>query len=1460
MFPNGQYPGYIPQNGHYPNNLSNPPPQNAVALVQPTAFPQFPLTPEQEYMALQNKHYIDRLLLVQQQARELAAAGLLNGGVGGGNVQALPPVQPIAQSGYVQQSGYSQIYTDTVGTNYALPVAAQGNIVEVPSSSQRPSSTSHSTGGFPSGGRGDGWEGSSHSHVPLQNYQQHTTSQGPSRHRQTSSQRFSDHVPSTSQSSFSNGPMKSLANAPMSSSYQSSNLSKAQANGSTAAVSDHSCSGGLPQGTLEKVLGVLRSAPQDAPLEPVSISSAQSVPSRPHAEQATTSLAPNPQLKPPKGDTSSSSRFNTFPSQLSNPVYPTLNPTRLSTNIMDTASVSGAKFSGSIGVQGRNDAFVQQAVPVSQGIVSQVAQGAIVLSSSLSGQNTPVPIAATWVTVPNTVLGNAPQPRASPIEPTPSLDPVDTAERLNAHGVDGAAPSGGTVVAGPSVGAGSASTRGINAVQHNPKSRISHPSPPVPSLTTSSGQSLLGDSAVTSTGALIPNQEPPTSKYSPDALTIPADTFWTLATMTQGVHVREVRATKADLNANWLNLKAKLANEPEKLKQAQGVLAHILHYGFDQSDGRYLVHQGSGPALTPAPSMNVPTATLSSQHISQKPNVRPSNTQGLQVNVPSSSDAIQSMSQKAGPQMMGGAPVDHQPRPAPSITTSQASSTPLSSLQLYKQEPQSTLVQQQHQWHPVTAGAASSPQWPPNSRPTTSYSSTSALPQTATSTSAAVSITRPSVAAVGPEPDAQALINAILKNLGPKKKRRRTKSEASGRGDEGKAKMRTEDSVALQTPKAAEDLPMPVEAQSLAEPMPDAPSEAISVLPVELLTQDTLMPERISPTAQLAGATPSISPPIMAQPPILSPLPSVHDLASGGSTVPSEKGETPPTVVSEIPITSLVQEKLSPVQPARLFTPRHTPPIPSPSSAVDPPSSAISISSPEVEPYNEDHKPLFLPSTPPSEDAPLFRSQMSPAPPVHSPKDARATEAILSLDRLPDASRRLAGGPDSEVDELAEDVMVSRPDRSQGLATRDTSHSDRPGKVATTSASVRRLHFPDRTWRLTVEIPWRPDIINAAKRARSARCTASATVAVQKRAEDAVVDGTLELEAAIWADTPPTSSMNAGLVKSQLVPDIAGEAPGGESSLSVFPHISQTSALSDYPHRQILMSCKWAGCKARLDSIYRYKTHIKTSHVGTPVGGWKCKWRNCKHDIFKSGHTLYEHIKQEHVNTLWPCPYLSCDGCLQSEAFLLRHIQLQHQDPKGTLRKLGLPEALEIGPHPKHIQSPSMPVYEVMGLAVKPASMSPARHNTLGPWVLRHIFGPPVAVPASPRKHLAQRERSPEGQHNNMDEYDYLRKPGDEIGRNMATLQSLDNLVDHVNYTSGGQRSPMALLIQPTNSQHQSLQSARQQTTAHDTETGISSPTTSNHLGVKTASIPVQEQHADVFDFGPVDTSLLNDE
>lgn len=71
-------------------------------------------------------------------------------------------------------------------------------------------------------------------------------------------------------------------------------------------------------------------------------------------------------------------------------------------------------------------------------------------------------------------------------------------------------------------------------------------------------------------------------------------------------------------------------------------------------------------------------------------------------------------------------------------------------------------------------------------------------------------------------------------------------------------------------------------------------------------------------------------------------------------------------------------------------------------------------------------------------------------------------------------------------------------------------------------------------------------------------------------------------------------------------------------------------------------------------------------------------------------------------------------------------------------------------------------------------------------------------MPASPRKRLAQRAVSPkeDAASHSMDEYDYLRKPDDEVARAMSALPPLELLVEQaINVPTAKKMMGMTLVL-----------------------------------------------------------------
>lgn len=158
---------------------------------------------------------------------------------------------------------------------------------------------------------------------------------------------------------------------------------------------------------------------------------------------------------------------------------------------------------------------------------------------------------------------------------------------------------------------------------------------------------------------------------------------------------------------------------------------------------------------------------------------------------------------------------------------------------------------------------------------------------------------------------------------------------------------------------------------------------------------------------------------------------------------------------------------------------------------------------------------------------------------------------------------------------------------------------------------------------------------------------------------------------------------------------------------------------------------------------------------------------------------------------------LGHDHELPSEEALQSHAEDCKNQGEQQYR-LALPEALSLESLPPPVSAGPMsqiPAYVAEGLHVTPAPITQDQHGSIGPWVclmghvclgpfsfglileqvLQQIFGPPVAVPTSPRKRLSARNQSPraDSQAVGLDGYNYLRQLGDEGGREMGDLPEL---------------------------------------------------------------------------------------
>ncbi|KAF9498777.1 hypothetical protein BDN71DRAFT_1587136 [Pleurotus eryngii] len=162
--------------------------------------------------------------------------------------------------------------------------------------------------------------------------------------------------------------------------------------------------------------------------------------------------------------------------------------------------------------------------------------------------------------------------------------------------------------------------------------------------------------------------------------------------------------------------------------------------------------------------------------------------------------------------------------------------------------------------------------------------------------------------------------------------------------------------------------------------------------------------------------------------------------------------------------------------------------------------------------------------------------------------------------------------------------------------------------------------------------------------------------------------------------------------------------------------------------------CMWKECDTVLNSAKTLLTHLRRFHGdGVELGGDEsvhiCSWHHCG-QIFADQESFFKHIDRHAWYPLC-CIYEGCDETSRSTRQLRHHYETSHKegdamkptpDPFPRL-SLAEPPALP----------PSIPPY-ILAARVIPATISQARHSTLGPWVLRRLF-PPVNVRAK-RHHL----------------------------------------------------------------------------------------------------------------------------
>ncbi|KAG8938327.1 hypothetical protein FRC00_000295, partial [Tulasnella sp. 408] len=319
--------------------------------------------------------------------------------------------------------------------------------------------------------------------------------------------------------------------------------------------------------------------------------------------------------------------------------------------------------------------------------------------------------------------------------------------------------------------------------------------------------------------------------------------------------------------------------------------------------------------------------------------------------------------------------------------------------------------------------------------------------------------------------------------------------------------------------------------------------------------------------------------PLPTKPPADSDT-SVQQIATNPhapTDVPPSKSNHAPRDASQISASPNPPQETS-QQPPQLHQLEPRPPV-QPTIAAD-----QLLPSPQPPPKNTLNIIPPTPTQPPTAAKQPNRERLIP-PPIYSilPSPDRPTPppAIAVLPASDDihfspSPEPPSRGGDSEVDELMDDADEN-PTVEDAVApvSAPTIRADAPpatndtaANIAETTAMLPRVRVRPKT-EFWVEIPYRPDLLKKAKKGPPSGPKPKALSGISGSR---------------------TTSRSASLSAEGR----GSRTPSQGGQLNV---LSDKDVLSDYHARQIIVPCRWKGCKVKVDSLEKLGLHIPTTHL-----------------------------------------------------------------------------------------------------------------------------------------------------------------------------------------------------------------------------------------------------------------------
>ncbi|KAF9534567.1 hypothetical protein CPB83DRAFT_202692 [Crepidotus variabilis] len=156
--------------------------------------------------------------------------------------------------------------------------------------------------------------------------------------------------------------------------------------------------------------------------------------------------------------------------------------------------------------------------------------------------------------------------------------------------------------------------------------------------------------------------------------------------------------------------------------------------------------------------------------------------------------------------------------------------------------------------------------------------------------------------------------------------------------------------------------------------------------------------------------------------------------------------------------------------------------------------------------------------------------------------------------------------------------------------------------------------------------------------------------------------------------------------------------------------------------------CRWAECNIVLNSADALGRHLNMQHKPEPTGDQNqtfiCRWTQCG----RQSRLRDQHV-EKHASLPLVCAF---EDTFRSGGQLLRHFRKQHA--KSKLKPTAIPLDGNLMAPSTGLPYQPLPANMFVTAPVRPKKISPERHQTIGPWIVRNIMASDQDIIRKPKR------------------------------------------------------------------------------------------------------------------------------